>query len=334
MQFDREPPHQRVVMRTLSLITAMAGVLFFVINYQRGLYLLAGVEMSAAVLSLFVWFRVRTTPFLQRWAISYCIPFFLILLFALSSPGVHITVFVWMFIIPSMSYLLLGVRLGFCVTAVFEIASLLIFIYRYDPVLSDTSFVAVVNVGICCLMIWSFAHIYELTREKSHRVLMSKAAIDPLTGLLNRSRMKQIFSNEVEMAEKEGHGLCFVLLDLDYFKAINDQYGHDEGDKVLIKVARALEASIRESDHVFRVGGEEFCLILTNIRIDKAFALAEKIRLKIKKLNDGTDVHSITVSSGLVEWLGAQDTFESLFKEADARLYQAKNAGRNQVAAA
>jgi len=321
-------------MRTLSLITAVAGVLFCVINYQRGLYLLAGVEMLAAVLSLFVWFRVRTTPFLQRWAISYCIPFFLILLFALSFPGVHVTVFVWMFIIPSMSYLLLGVRLGFYVTAVFEISSMFIFIYRYDPVFSGADFVAAVNVGICCLIIWAFAHIYELTRAKSYQELVSKASIDPLTGLLNRSRMKQIFSNEVSMAEREGHGLCFVLLDLDYFKAINDQYGHDEGDKVLIKVALALKSSIRDSDHVFRVGGEEFCLILTNIRIDEAFTLAEKIRLKIKKLNHGTDVHSITVSSGLVEWLGAQDTFESLFKEADARLYQAKNAGRNQVAAA
>lgn len=155
---------------------------------------------------------------------------------------------------------------------------------------------------------------------------------DPLTGLYNRRAMDQLL-NEI-WAMPEAGSLAIVVMDIDFFKRINDTYGHADGDCVIRWVAATLCRCIRAGDSAFRYGGEEFLALLPNTSLEGAISLAESIRGRIEACHQGFAKHwqvPLTVSLG-VALRKHQDNPASLFDRADRALYRAKHDGRNRVA--
>jgi diguanylate cyclase len=159
-----------------------------------------------------------------------------------------------------------------------------------------------------------------------------EALTDPLTGLFNRRAMDQRL-DEI-WAKPEAEGLAIVVMDIDFFKRINDTYGHADGDCVIRWVAATLCRCIRAGDSAFRYGGEEFMVLLPNTSLEGAVSLAESIRGRIEACHQAFSSHwqvPLTVSLGVAS-RKQQDDPTSMFKRADRALYQAKHEGRNRVA--
>jgi diguanylate cyclase (GGDEF)-like protein len=162
-----------------------------------------------------------------------------------------------------------------------------------------------------------------------NEVLTNLAFRDALTGLLNYRAFSEIFEAECERARRYQTTFSLMMLDIDYFKKINDTYGHPMGDKVLCSIAERIQNRVRKSDLVFRYGGEEFMIILPQTGIYKAGLLAERIRAVIEKMKINGEV-STTISIGISQYndgLAPND----LVKQVDMGLYLAKGKGRNRV---
>lgn len=157
---------------------------------------------------------------------------------------------------------------------------------------------------------------------------------DVLTRLLNRRFLPTVLSREISHARANSSTFAIVLLDVDYFKLINDTHGHDAGDAVLQQLSSVLINTCRSGDFVFRMGGEEFLLVLVDIELDAAKVVTEKIRKEIEKelftLANNQKVN-VTASLGLTMYEGHPD-YDVLLQLADKALYDAKHAGRNRVA--
>jgi diguanylate cyclase (GGDEF)-like protein len=161
------------------------------------------------------------------------------------------------------------------------------------------------------------------------RELENSAMHDPLTGLANRLRFRQVIENKIDTCKKSDTPLCILFLDIDFFKKINDTYGHECGDKTLVSLSRILEEHIRKTDLVARWGGEEFIIILSNIDTEIAQKIAQNIRIAVEEFKF-SEVGEVTVSIG-VSCFDEADDVNSLVKKADALLYKAKESGRNRV---
>jgi len=175
--------------------------------------------------------------------------------------------------------------------------------------------------------------IYPLKNALQYKHALDSAITDPLTGAQNRLAMNQALTREVELAHRQGSSLSIILLDADHFKNINDTYGHALGDEVLKAIAQVTQQNIRQSDVLFRFGGEEFLILLGQTDSKGAIQLADRVRESIAAIDmiNGTPIN-ITASLG-VTTMNEQDTSDSLFDRADKALYQAKNAGRNRTVA-
>ena len=172
-----------------------------------------------------------------------------------------------------------------------------------------------------------------VVRTKVHkRHLEALATRDELTGLFNRRHTMNLLEQRMALAARHDKGLCIAMLDIDWFKQINDSHGHLMGDKVLREFASLCQSSLRDSDVVGRIGGEEFLLILNHTRAEAAYKVLNQLRLKTASLSDriGKPQLNITVSMGVVEYQ-PNDSLEDLILLADTALYRAKNNGRDQV---
>ena len=159
---------------------------------------------------------------------------------------------------------------------------------------------------------------------------------DPLTRLLNRRYMPVVLQRETEVSLKHDLKFAVLFVDVDHFKSINDKYGHDAGDQVLRHVAEEMTGVVRSGDFLFRYGGEEFLVVLSDTQSDLAYQVAERLRMNLGKspyrLEDGR-VIDITVSIGMALHEGPPDYWQ-VIRRADAALYQAKSEGRNRVVVA
>ena len=175
--------------------------------------------------------------------------------------------------------------------------------------------------------------VYPLRNALLYQKAVEAAHKDPLTGVNNRASMDEIIDREVNLSTRHGTELSLLAIDIDHFKKVNDTYGHAMGDCVIKAVAEASKAAIRTSDMVFRYGGEEFLILLSNTDREGATLLADRLRQKIEEtciICDGTHV-SATVSVGVTCMKAKDDSRSELFSRADAALYQAKSSGRNCV---
>jgi diguanylate cyclase (GGDEF)-like protein len=174
-----------------------------------------------------------------------------------------------------------------------------------------------ISAILVILLVFSYVR-KKLEYESSH---------DPLTYIYNRRSYENVIESEVARSKRYNQPMSLILFDIDYFKNINDKYGHKIGDKVLIDLAKVVIESIRKSDSVFRVGGEEFAIISPETRAEGAFKLAEKVRNRVENYSFET-FNKVTISLGVAEFY--QDiTKDELYHHADQALYLAKKKGRN-----
>ena len=165
-------------------------------------------------------------------------------------------------------------------------------------------------------------------RDEVETQLIELATRDKLTGAFNRHKWDEQIKDELALANR-GHHFSLILLDVDHFKKINDAHGHDVGDNVLKLLINSLRKRLRETDMLFRIGGEEFAVLLRDTNLEDAGVLAEQLRKKIAVL-DESDIPPFTISLGVTDYQDFDDQ-SRIVKRADILLYEAKGAGRNRV---
>jgi diguanylate cyclase (GGDEF)-like protein len=178
------------------------------------------------------------------------------------------------------------------------------------------------------------ALLYPLRNALLYRAAIHSAFLDSLTGIKNRTAFDSNFARDVEYSRRKESELSLIVIDIDYFKRINDNYGHIVGDDVLRQVAQCVEQTIRSSDALFRYGGEEFVIVLNGTGESGALLLAERIRQNVENLRiEALKSVKVTLSLG-ISVLQDNDSSDQLFKRADRALYRAKREGRNRVVSA
>jgi two-component system cell cycle response regulator len=164
------------------------------------------------------------------------------------------------------------------------------------------------------------------------------AITDQLTGLYNRRYMARHLDNLVASAERSTKPLAFLIMDIDYFREVNNNNGHDIGDEVLREFAGRVSANIRGIDLACRYGGEEFVVVMPDTEVSLAYSIAERLRKSIETtpiaISRAPGKLSITISIGIASTTGPGDTADALLHRADQALYSAKRTGRNRVVTA
>lgn len=178
-----------------------------------------------------------------------------------------------------------------------------------------------------------------INRANVYAEILKHATLDALTGFYNRRQLEERIKQEVSNAKRQNAPLCGIMTDVDFFKHVNDTYGHAVGDLVLKTIAKVIRSQLREYDIAGRYGGEEFSILLPFTKLEEAQMVAERLRktieqkvIDISKVNKESDVKeiSVTISMGIYE-IKSSDNDEDLLRKADKALYEAKNTGRNKV---
>ena len=184
---------------------------------------------------------------------------------------------------------------------------------------------ALIEIILCAL-------IYPLRNSLLYQQALTQALKDPLTGVNNRASLDAYLRQQVLLAQRHDSALSIIMLDIDKFKSINDRFGHLVGDGVLRRVANCIVQCTRDSDVVFRFGGEEFIVVLSNTDQHGAHLLAERIRAGVQSLDIETlgGPGEVTISGGIAQ-CNENDEPASLLARCDEYLYEAKNTGRNQI---
>lgn len=177
------------------------------------------------------------------------------------------------------------------------------------------------------LEIW--ARIRTQIKLSQTILALEKASItDGLTGLYNHNRIFEVLDAEIIRAKRYGHMLSIMMLDIDFFKKVNDNFGHQTGDVVLKEVAREITKTIRNIDVAGRYGGEEFLVVLPETNKESAIIGAERLRTNIENLSFENGM-KISISGGIVEY--TNETTMEIIEKADKKLYKAKSNGRNRI---
>ncbi len=189
-------------------------------------------------------------------------------------------------------------------------------------------FTFLITVLSLLFLLWFVFRLYAIAELN--------AFLDSLTGLYNRRAIMLGFQKELERAKRFGHSLTVAIIDIDYFKQYNDAHGHKAGDKVLKNIAKTLEKSIRETDLIGRIGGEEFLLVLPETNRLGAFSVCERIRKNVETrkfvFEEDMPNHRVTVSIGVAEFKDKKEKQnKDVLEAADKQLYVAKLSGRNAV---
>ena len=176
--------------------------------------------------------------------------------------------------------------------------------------------------------------IYPLRNAIRHQAVLRHTLLDPLTLLGNRTALDTTLRRELQMAERHHHELSLLMIDVDFFKMVNDVYGHYCGDLVLCEIAKGIQSACRSSDISFRYGGEEFVVVLGKTDAIGAKIIAERIRQQIAEIcitHNGKNI-TTTVSIGIATRNGSErEHINDLFERADQALYVAKKSGKNCV---
>ena len=171
-------------------------------------------------------------------------------------------------------------------------------------------------------------------RKRMMREMCRLARTDCLTGLWNRGYFVELAAQEIVRCRRFGSNLSLLLVDVDYFKRVNDRFGHDAGDRVLTGVAETLRSTLREVDVVARFGGEEFVVMLPDTELDAAYKAATRVCNVMRQQNfaeKGESSLAVTVSIGVTAYQGSETTLDILLKQADLAMYSAKHKGRDRV---
>lgn len=334
--------HSTEEIRQIYLINAF-NLIGFVFVFPLGIHALlfslptlAFTLLSISFILVLNYFFLRFTSKIM--SASYIISsiFFILFCYLIYTGGINKTGPLWVYSLPMLVMFLLGFRQGIVYMALFFVIILFILFGLDSPLYSDAFKLRIV---LSLLLVTFLTSIYEYIREKNFESmhllstqLEEVSQQDYLTKVYNRRGINKEFENLYTSYRIEDHKFSLLLCDIDYFKKINDNYGHDAGDKVLKKIASEIKNIIRKDDVLARWGGEEFLVLLPHTSIHEAHEVGEKIRQSIQNTSFKYNGHTIsmTVSIGIAE---KEDEllFTDIISKADAHMYAAKREGRNTV---
>lgn len=328
---DMQDVGQRSLIRMIFASTGLTLGVFCALQFMAGNYLFASFELVATATLLWGAWRIVRVRNLLPWIYLYLLPTFSFLLYIIVIPNASKTAFVWVYSIPVLSYLLLGLKRGSLLALPFILGACLLYLYTYPIQRDAESLIDLGNAVFCGLMILVFVYLYEARRATAYQKLQHMARTDALTGVANRGSFQQSLEQSIREAQRSQSKLVLVVLDVDYFKAVNDQYGHDAGDQALRHICNSLGQRLRATDTLGRLGGEEFGLLLRNTDGPGAESLVEGLRARLcsQPMRYGDQDIALSATFGLAEWPVDGRTAEQLYRCADQRLYRGKEQGRN-----
>ncbi|MDO6446663.1 GGDEF domain-containing protein [Colwellia sp. 1_MG-2023] len=228
----------------------------------------------------------------------------------------------WCYPTIAMLFYFLTVR----VAAISSLLTLIGVAILAAPLLSN---LLLANVLITLMITASCSLAFSYETSKQNEQLETLTKTDPLTKTLNRRAFTEVAERQISNFQRNPIATSMILLDIDHFKTINDQYGHNQGDDVLIKVCQLIQQELRNNDYLFRIGGEEFIILPYAINQDHAIQLAIKLKELIAEHNF-IENHRVTISCGIAEYTNKEETLKEWYAEADSALYRAKST-RNTV---
>lgn len=244
---------------------------------------------------------------------------------------------VWFYLHIWMVYILLGARIGTITTVV--IMACLFGANQHLPRAFSEQALTTAMISLVAASLLSFLYsnrtaefFKQLTENKLH--LQELASTDPLTGVLNPRAFYEAANRMIRLAQRSESPFSVLFVDLDYFKQINDRFGHEAGDFVLRSVASCLAGQTRHSDVLGRIGGEEFAVFLPETDLDGALQLAEKLRAALEGMETGladSKTVQITASVGVAQSSDRDASIAEILRRADNAMYLAKAKGRNQI---
>ena len=201
--------------------------------------------------------------------------------------------------------------------------------HKAKMIISEKVYYFLISVSIISVEKGHYSIILsDITEEENYKKRLEQITItDPLTGVYNRRYFHTKIAHEMYNADRYNHPLSLIMYDIDFFKKVNDTYGHGTGDEVLKEYANFIKSLLRGSDSLCRIGGEEFMIILPYIGINEAKKVAEKLRSAVENYKK---IVPVTMSFGVTEYIKGESE-DSLFKRVDDALYKAKESGRNRV---
>ena len=326
----------------LTIITATA--LFSVYHFYSREYFIVAWDGLGFFVSLFILFYLRKRE--KTEAVYWMLGVGLILFGSITTilGRTEISIFFWAFMLPIACFSVMGDKKGkvfalfyFCINFFLMIAPEQIM--RSKPY---THFV-IIRFSIVYIIITFIVYYYELSQQmlinyirQEKEEFANASKLDPLTGLYNRREMWTSMEGERERQLRLSKPFTIILSDIDDFKHVNDTFGHDSGDYVLITISQLMKDVVRGIDFTSRWGGEEFLIMLVETDLDDGQNVAERIRKKIEDTEfkyNNVNI-PITMTFGLSVYKGASDNIEACIKRADQALYKGKHQGKNMVVAA
>ena len=327
---------KRTLMRTILLATGLTLGGFSILQALAGNYPFSVLEVVLTALLLFGAWRIEGARRLYLWIYLYLLPTFCFILYIIVMPDASSAAFVWLYMIPLLAYLLLGKRRAFLLTAPFMLAGLLLYFADHRLKLDTRGLIDIGNAALCGVLILVFVHIYDGLRMQAYEKLERLAQTDSLTGTASRGSFQHALQRAIQEAERSNGQLVLVLLDVDHFKQVNDQWGHEAGDLALQHICQILQQRLRVTDLLGRLGGEEFGMLLRHTDSASAEPLVEELRQQIaeRALIYRDQQIPLSATFGLAAWPSDGHSAAELYRSADRRLYSGKARGRNQLVSA
>ncbi len=305
----------------VALVSALIIAPFSMNNFVQGRYLLGSLTLAVTILCVVnAWFCYRgqyhkgLNLFGIAPAITIAIAFSIHQLGVVASYWAYIGTLAFYFILPgTLAWMSNVIFIVLLIPVAWNALDHLVAI-RFSAVLIGTGF-------------YAFISIREISRQ--HLMLKEQAVTDALTGLYNRSLFQVALKHATHQSERTNTPMTIIMFDLDHFKSVNDELGHVAGDAVLRDLGKFLRKYFRTSDMVFRIGGEEFLILLHNTGEREGLEVAEQLRQEIERL-PLIPHRPVTVSMGVVSFQPRMN-WEEWMKRCDEKLYRAKACGRNQV---
>lgn len=285
------------------------------------------------------WYTWRRDRRVQK--VGVLVTISVLLAYLLASGGEGNTGPLWFYVFPPFLFYLTSLKGGTAILLFGYLLAILVFQFPGLPLVSaeySTDFKIRFFATLTFESIFCF--VLEAGRLRARNKLMAlaqthehAARTDELTGLANRRDMQNRLNTEFSRFKRSGHHFSVVLIDLDLFKRVNDDYGHDAGDIVLQQFSELTRTVVRQTDVAARWGGEEFLLLLPDTTLLQALALAERLRADVAatEFRHRGEILPVTISAGVCS-ISKANSVNELLKQADIQLYNAKDAGRNRIA--
>ena len=328
-----EETGKRSLMRLIFATSSLTIGFFSALQFATGNIGLACFELTACVVLAWGAWKIVSARNLVPWIYLFLLPTFCFVLYIIVMPAASSTAYVWVYVIPLLSYLLLGRARGFLLSTPFVATAVVLYFHKYPFPSDSAALIDVLNSALCGVLIMVFVHLYETRRAAAYDQLERQAQTDALTGVASRGSFQQALERSIHEAERSNARLVLVIMDVDHFKQVNDQWGHDAGDQALKHICDSLTLRLRVTDSLGRLGGEEFGLILRNTDLGSATPLVETLRQQIANnaLAYGEQRIPLSATFGLAEWPTDGSSASELYRCADQRLYRGKELGRNRL---